>query len=81
MHEVYVDLPDVQRVQKFVSTLTKLSGDFELVSGRHVLDARSLMGIFTLDLSHPVLLRVYDENQDYLNAIRPFLADGERETT
>ena len=81
MHEVYVDLPDVQRVQKFVSTLTKLSGDFELVSGRHVLDARSLMGIFTLDLSHPVLLRVYDENQDYLNAIRPFLADGEGETT
>lgn len=80
MRELYVNLPNVQRVQKFVSTLTKLNGDFELVSGGHVLDARSLMGIFTLDLTHPVLLRVYDENQPYMDALRPFLADGEEET-
>ena len=77
MQQVYVSLPSMQQVQRFVKTLTPLTGDFELVSGKFVLDARSLMGVFSLDLSHPICLKVYDDSAENLEAIRPFLSDTE----
>ena len=75
MQEVLIRLSSVEQVQRFVGTLTSLSGDFELLSGQIVLDARSLMGIFGLDLSNPVRLKVYHDTPEALAAIRPFLAE------
>lgn len=77
MQQVYVSLPSAEQVQRFVKTLTALNGDFELISGKHILDARSLMGLFSLDLSRPVLLKVYNECAENLGAIAPFLSEEE----
>lgn len=77
MQQVYVSLPSIQQVQRFVKTLTPLAGDFELVSGKFVLDARSLMGVFSLDISQPICLKVYNDSAENLEAIRPFLSDTE----
>lgn len=79
MQQVYVSLTTAKQVQRFVKTLTPLHGDFELVSGKYVLDARSLMGVFTMDLSQPILLKVYDASADNMSAISPFLSDKEVE--
>lgn len=80
MKEVYVSLPGAEAVQRFVGVLNQLGGDFELVAGQHILDARSLMGIFSFDLEKPILLRVYKDTQENLDAIRPFLAETEEGT-
>lgn len=72
MKEIYVRLDGADAVQKFVEALTGLEGDFDLVSGRYILDARSLMGIFSLDLSRPILLRVHKGTPDTLKALAPF---------
>ena len=73
MQEVYVSLPTAQRVQSFVEAITPLDGDFELISGKYVLDARSLMGIFSLNLSQPILLKVYNANKGNMDALQPFI--------
>lgn len=76
MKEVQVCLSSTQDVQRFVSTLTSLDGDFELLSGQFVLDARSLMGIFGFDLTKPLRLRVYQDTQLNMRAIEPFIVTG-----
>ncbi|MDL2294972.1 HPr family phosphocarrier protein [Ruminococcaceae bacterium OttesenSCG-928-D13] len=75
MRMVDISLPATERVQEFVGTITALKGDFELLSGQYVLDARSLMGIFSLDLTQPIKLKIYNDSQDNMDAIAPFLAE------
>ena len=77
MQQVSVRLSTAEQVQRFVKTLGTLEGDFELVAGKHLLDARSLMGFFTLDLTRPVTLKVYDDSAKNLGAITPFLVEPE----
>lgn len=77
MQQVFIRLATTEQVQRFVKVLTPLSGEFELLSGKHILDARSLMGVFSLDLSHPITLKVYNDCAENLNAIAPFLSETE----
>lgn len=79
MKNVRIRLSSVKDVQRFVGALTSLKGDFELISGQFVLDARSLMGILRLDLSKPLCLKVYNASPENLAAIKPFAADEEDE--
>ena len=79
LREVLIRLSSVNQVQRFVNALVPLKGDFELVSGQFVLDARSLMGIFGLDLTAPVRLKIYEDTPQNMEAVRPFLAEeGEK---
>ena len=49
--------------------------DFDLVSGRYVIDAKSIMGIFSLDLSKPIDLNIHSENQidEILTTLAPYI--------
>ena len=75
MRQVMIRLALSEQVQSFVKTLSVLGGDFEIISGSHILDARSLMGLFSLDLSQPILLRVYDDCTENLEALAPYLSE------
>lgn len=77
MKEVLVFLPTVHTVQEFVKTLVPLGGDFELLAEHVVLDARSLMGIFSFDLTKPIRLKIYDATPENLRALQPFIVRGE----
>ena len=59
----------------FVNTLTKFDDDFDLVSGRYVIDAKSIMGIFSLDLSKPIDLNIHasDNMDEILKALEPYI--------
>ena len=55
----------IDKVKSFVNEITKYDNDFDLVSGRYVIDAKSIMGIFSLDLSKPIDLNIHaDSNLD-----------------
>ncbi|MDE6973805.1 MAG: HPr family phosphocarrier protein, partial [Lachnospiraceae bacterium] len=62
-------------VKSFVNDITKLDYDFDLVYGRYVIDAKSIMGIFSLDLSKPIDLNIHvEENIDeVLDTLKPYL--------
>jgi phosphotransferase system HPr-like phosphotransfer protein len=58
MKTVKISLNSIDKVKAFVNEVTK----FDLVSGRYVIDAKSIMGIFSLDLSKPIDLNIHSEN-------------------
>ncbi len=51
---VIIYLNSIDDIKKFVSIVSKYDGDFDLISGKYVVDAKSIMGIFSLNLSNTV---------------------------
>jgi phosphotransferase system HPr-like phosphotransfer protein len=72
MKTVKVSLNTVDKVKAFVNTVNTMDSDFDLISGRYVIDAKSIMGIFSLDLSKPIDLTIHSE--DNVDAIMEKLA-------
>ena len=77
MKTVSISLNSIDKVKSFVNDLTKFDDDFDLVSGRYVIDAKSIMGIFSLDLSKPIDLNIHaDENMDkVLEVLAPYIVE------
>ena len=75
MKTVQISLNSIDKVKSFVNDITKFDNDFDLVSGRYVIDAKSIMGIFSLDLSKPIELNIHaDENvNEILNVLKPYV--------
>ena len=73
MRTVYISLPTTGAVQDFVAKISLLGGQFDLLSGNYVLDAKSLMGIFSLDLTKPIKLRVEKDTKETMQAIELFI--------
>ncbi len=75
MKTVRISLNSIDKVKSFVNDLAKFDADFDLVSGRYVIDAKSIMGIFSLDLSKPIDLNIHTENgvEDILNTLAPYI--------
>jgi phosphotransferase system HPr-like phosphotransfer protein len=64
MKTIKVSLNSIDKVKQFVNDINRYSYDFDLVSGRYVIDAKSIMGIFSLDLSQPIDLNIHAEGAD-----------------
>ena len=64
MKTVQISLNSIDKVKSFVNTISQFDSDFDLISGRYVIDAKSIMGIFSLDLSQPIDLTIHAE-KDY----------------
>ena len=77
MQTVKISLDSIEKVKSFVNTIARFDADFDLVSGRYVIDAKSIMGIFSLDLSKPINLNIHgnasmDTN---LEALKPNISE------
>ena len=75
MKTVKISLNSIDKVKAFVNDITKFDVDFDLVSGRQVIDAKSIMGIFSLDLSKPIDLNIHAEGDasEILSVLTPYL--------
>ena len=77
MKTVRSSLNSIDKVKSFVNELVRYSDvDFDLVSGRYVIDAKSIMGIFSLDLSKPIDLNIHadeGEMEDILSHLAPYI--------
>ena len=75
MKTVKISLNSIDKVKSFVNDISKFNYDFDLVSGRYVIDAKSIMGIFSLDLSKPIDLCIHaEEDLDaVLEMLKPYL--------
>ena len=61
MKSINVCLNTVEKVKGFVNAISPLDGDFDLVSDRYVVDAKSIMGIFSLDLGKTLRLDIHND--------------------
>ena len=62
MKTVKISLNSIDKVKAFVNEVTKYDAEFDLVSGRFFIDAKSIMGTFSLDLSKPIDLNIHSES-------------------
>ena len=78
MKSVMIRLSLVENVNNFVNIVTRYPYEMDLRAGRHVVDAKSILGIFSLDLSRPIALEIYsDDCGDLLDEIAPFVSKEE----
>ncbi len=75
MEKVKILLNSIEKVKSFVNTISKFDSDFELVSGRRVIDAKSIMGIFSLDITKSMDLVIHseEEKEEVLVALDPYM--------
>ncbi|MDY6073411.1 MAG: HPr family phosphocarrier protein [Eubacteriales bacterium] len=73
MKSVDIKLSLAENVKEFVNIVANYPFDIDLRAGRHVVDAKSILGIFSLDLSKPLTLEIYSEDCDeLLEQVKPF---------
>jgi len=74
MRAVNIKLSLTENVKAFVNIVSRHPYDIDLRAGRHVVDAKSILGIFSLDLSKPVTVEVYSDScDDLMEEIKPFI--------
>ena len=75
MKTVKISLNSIDKVKSFVNDITKFDYDFDLVSGRYGIDAKSIMGIFSRDLSKPSDLNILAEDNvdEVLEVLKPYM--------
>ena len=75
MKEVQISLDSIEKVRDFVNLIAKFNTDFDITSGTKTIDAKSIVGILTLNLSKPMDLTIRDNDNmdDILKAIDTYI--------
>lgn len=73
MKSVKIMLATINDVKTFVNSVSKYDFDVDLISGRYAVDAKSIMGIFSLDLSKPIQMEIHSDSCDaFLSEVKAF---------
>ena len=81
MKTVQISLNSIDKVKSFVNTITQFEYDFDLISGRYVIDAKSIMGVFSLGTSQPVTLEIDStaaqsrEADEFVKSVQEFVVE------
>ena len=76
MNTFYIKLSTIEDIRKFVDIVTRQDYDIDLSSGRYVFDAKSIMGIFSLDLMNKILLTAHtDDVEDLKKALAAYIVE------
>ena len=67
-------LSGVDEVKKFVNFVSGYDFKVELVSGKYIVDAKSIMGIFSLDLDKPIKMNAYTDDENFKKEVKQFVA-------
>ena len=70
MTELKIRLTSIDDVKNFVSNVTRFNCEADVISGRYVVDAKSIMGLFSLDLSKSLLLKINSSSEVVINDIK-----------
>ena len=75
MKSVKIRLSTIADVRDFVNILAKTEIDIDLCSGRYVVDGKSIMGIFSLDLLSPIKLTAHADDPVLFEKLKPFIVE------
>lgn len=76
MKTVKIRLSSIEAVRDFVEIVRKYDSEIDLSSGRYVVDAKSIMGIFSLDLMNPITLTVHSDScDDIMESLKSYIVD------
>lgn len=76
MKQKKIRITTIAEIRDFVNIVVGFDGEVDLISGRYVVDAKSIMGIFSLDLLQPITVQTNSENADELfEKLTPYIVD------
>ena len=76
MKKMKIRLSSIEDIRTFVSTVIAFDYEIDLCSGRYVIDAKSIMGIFSLDLMNPIELVAHtDSAEELVEKLSPFIVE------
>ena len=76
MKSIHIKLSSIEEVKEFVNIMEQFNGNFDLAYGRYLVDAKSVMGIFSMDLSQVLELRILETSEKestILNALEKYI--------
>ena len=73
MNEFNIKLDSVYKVKEFVKATNKIEPDMDLIVGRYIIDAKSIMGIFSVDLARTLRLKIHSDNVDECEKVRKMI--------
>ncbi len=73
MNQIRISLDTFEKIKKFVNITYHLEYDLDLISGRYVVDGKSIMGIFSLDLSRPIEVNIIGKKGYYPKELEEFI--------
>lgn len=65
-----IRLNSIDKVKSFVNQMSTLDADIDLISGRYIIDAKSIMGVFSLDLTHDIEIKIDTESKEELEKFK-----------
>lgn len=76
MKTVKISLNSIDKVKSFVNVISQFDSDFDLISGRYVIDAKSIMGIFSLDLAQDIDLTIHaEDDKEIIEALKDYIVE------
>lgn len=72
---ILIELKTIEKVMEFVNDIMVIDGKFNLISDRYIVNAKSIMGIFSMDLSKPLELKINAENEQQLTVLDKYAAE------
>ncbi|MBE6729378.1 MAG: HPr family phosphocarrier protein [Ruminococcaceae bacterium] len=66
-------LNNIDSVNRFVSKMAEKDFDIDLVLGKYLVNAKSIMGVLSLDLTQPVTVKAHTDNEDFLEEIKEYI--------
>ena len=76
MKTVKVRLSSIEAVRDFVEAVRNYDSEIDLSSGRYVVDAKSIMGIFSLDLMNPITMTIHNDNcDDIIDSLKAYIVE------
>lgn len=75
LNKIWISLDTFDKIKKFVNITSNLDYELDLVSGRYEVDGKSIMGIFSLDLSKPIEVIIIDRENCYPHDLDEFMVE------
>ena len=76
MKQVNIKFNTISQIQNFVNDMSRFLSDVDLTSGKYVVNAKSVIGVFSLDLAHPIGLTAEGEDEDaVIAAVKDLIVD------
>lgn len=73
MVELIIKLNMINDIKEFLNETRKIEADIDLYKGKHIVDAKSIVGVFTLDLSEPVKLVIHSNDESLLEPFKKWI--------
>lgn len=78
--EITIDLGTISKVKQFVHITEEFESEIDVVSGRYTVDAKSIMGLFSLNILEPLIVRINSENEEEIKSFNRVMEEFKYES-